>query len=63
MDVKAVERNILMEEQLVLARGFTQNNVTLVSSHQKLALGEPAMRRVITADMLLFLIERRVLLF
>ena len=46
-----------MQKQLVVTCWFTQNNIALISTHQKLSIRKPAVSSVVAADMLLFFIQ------
>lgn len=55
--VESVHVGVLVEHRLVVSVGLAVNDVTLVSAHQELAVRQPAVARVVAADVLVFLVE------
>ena len=61
LDVKAVHLGALVQKMSEFTSLVTINNVTLISTNEELAIGQPAMARVVTADMLFLLVQARAL--
>jgi hypothetical protein len=56
-DVEAFNGVLLMEHQFKTAVILTDKNVALIRSNEDLVVGQPAMRRVVAGDMLLFFLH------